>query len=330
VLTAAGPRSAFAQHTHTPEEIVGLLDLINNLGLRVTAIEDLLPSVAPMTTREDATSIDIALPDVAEIFPGRLPTDFEVPDDGEIDTTTLPRPPGLLPAVHNATVSALFGPLPSPELSNGLVVQNLTGDDVILPGSMGRRSSVLIDGGLAACDGRAWYRVTRDAATNSYFPTDFERELFMLHVNESMLTAGAEFSLQSEIALKLLSATTRGQMLLVLEVGDAPSQTTPSPTGTNLQDITWQSTPLLSQRIILSHVLLTHPFGCSIRRAADGTISGADKLLYRAWTAAGATPASANFALRARLIQFDTENSVVGAKGFVYYSLTKGTASITT
>jgi hypothetical protein len=326
-LSTAGPASAFVQHNHEIGEIVGLQALLDTLTQRVTVIEDLLPSVAPMTTREDATSIDIALPDRAELFPGRFPADFDVPDDGDIDPGDLPRPPGLLPALHDATVDELVVPLPTASLHNGEVAQNNTGGDVVLPGSMGRRSSVLIEAGLAACDGRAWYRVTRDATTNSYFPTDFERELFMIHINESMLVAGTEFSFSAELSAKLFAATTRAQMLLVLEIGDALSQATPAPTGINLQDIAWQSTPLLSQRIILSEVLLTHPFGCSVRRAADGTISGADKLLYRTWTAAGIVPATANFALRARLIQFDTENSATGARGFVYYSLTEGTAS---
>ncbi len=100
-----------------------------------------------------------------------------------------------------------------------------------------------------------------------------------------------------------------------------------APTATNLQDIVWNATPMLSQRLILSGVNVVHHFGVAIVRAADGSITG-NQLLYAAWLAAAAAPGSANFALRARLIQFDTENSIVNAKGTVSYRLSSATASI--
>ena len=56
----------------------------------------------------------------------------------------------------------------------------------------------------------------------------------------------------------------------------------------------------------------------------------AERLLYTAWTAApaGSEPATPTFVIRARLIEFDTENSVPGATGFLYAALTQATASI--
>ena len=43
---------------------------------------------------------------------------------------------------------------------------------------------------------------------------------------------------------------------------------------------------------------------------------------------ANAVPQTPGFVLRARLIQFDTENSVRGAKGFVFAALTQAKAGI--
>ena len=56
----------------------------------------------------------------------------------------------------------------------------------------------------------------------------------------------------------------------------------------------------------------------------------AERLLYTAWSAgpANSVPQSPGLVLRARLIQFDTENSVRGAKGFVFTALTQAKAQI--
>ena len=51
-------------------------------------------------------------------------------------------------------------------------------------------------------------------------------------------------------------------------------------------------------------------------------------MAYGNWTAASIVPPSASFALRARLIEFDTENSVKGSKGTVFYALSEAKAEI--
>ena len=116
--------------------------------------------------------------------------------------------------------------------------------------------------------------------------------------------------------------------MLVIEAGTSPGQSDPAPTGPNLADVTWLATPLLSRRIIVSNIKVTHPFGCAIRRDIDGTTMHADQMAYHKWTAAAAVPTDTNFTLRARLIEFDTENSVVGAKGLVYYAFSGATTEI--
>ena len=72
---------------------------------------------------------------------------------------------------------------------------------------------------------------------------------------------------------------------------------------------------------------LKHHFGANIRRDINGALL-ADRLLYNVWAGGAPTPAGPNFVIRARLIQWDTENSVRGAKGNLYYALSGAKAGI--
>ena len=102
-------------------------------------------------------------------------------------------------------------PLPAASTCAGQVYLNNSGSEILVSGGLGRRGSHLEPGGFAGGDGRVWYRLTRDGVTNSFFPTDFERELFMLPINEQMLRAGMAFSLDFKLALQLFNATSRGE-----------------------------------------------------------------------------------------------------------------------
>lgn len=233
----------------------------------------------------------------------------------------------MLPAIHDATVANVSLPLGESSGFIGQVLLNNTTGNIMVPGGLGRRSQTVKPGGFLGSDGRVWYRLTHDGTTKSYFPTDFERELFMIFVNENQLRAGSALTVEFDLTLTMLKADTRAQYLLALEVGAAPSQLTPATTGANLEDVTWIGTPVLSQRLIISGTAIKHRFGCAVTRS-ETSILTASRLLYGAWEGGAQTPASANFAVRARLLQFDTENSVIGARGFVAYQFTNGRAKI--
>ena len=330
VISSAGPRSAFLAHTHTMAQIIGLLDALAGVYARLEAIEDLLPTPNLLTRREGAVTQDIEIPDRTEVFPGaRLPANFDSKSLSEGKTDKLPRPAGLLPAIHDATVVPIAVPLPRPEPNAGNVFQNTTSTPLLVPGGLGRRGGYLDPLGYAGSDGRVWYRLSRAAQTNSFYPLDFERELFLLHINEAMWQPDGRFAVEFDLELQLFLANTRAQFLLVIEAGTAPGQDTPAPVSENLADVTWRPAPLLSQRIIVSGLKLKHHFGAIIKRSLDNVIT-AERQLYTAWSACpvNAVPQSPGFVLRARLIQFDTENSVRGAKGFVFAALTQAKAQI--
>ena len=163
--------------------------------------------------------------------------------------------------------------------------------------------------------------------TASISSFDFERELFLLHINDAMWAPGGNFSVTFDLELQLLAANTRAQILAVIEVGSAPAQTTPAPVAENLENIVWQPAPVLAQRIIVSGIKLKHHFGAMIKRSLDNVIS-AERLLYTTWQAAQVAPPGPSFVIRARLIQFDTENSVRGAKGYVLASMSQAKAEV--
>jgi len=306
-------------------QVIGLQDALNGIGTQLSAITALLPTAPPSVAAGAAgTTVSITIPNASGMLPGHVPS----ANAGISPTGKLPRPGALLPAINTAAGSVANGTFPLGAPSAGLVYKNATGGPVLIDGGLGLDARMLANGGYAGSDGRIWYRVTQAGTSNSFFPTDFERTLFVVDVNDAMLTAGSTLTLTFSVLLQLLQANTRAQYLAVIEVGDLPQDTTPAPTATNLQNVVWNATPVLSQRVILSGVGVTHNFGMSVARDATGTVLTAQRLLYGAWTGGAQTPASANFAVRARLIQFDTEDAVTNAKGTVYYALSAGMATI--
>jgi hypothetical protein len=321
-ITTAGPRSAFQNHTHSIGQITGLQALLDAIAAQLATITDLLPTVTLSVADPNTGVRSIALPARTAVFPSRKETP---PAPGAKIKVG-----GLLPAIHDATVID-FGsddglPGAGDDVNIGEVFRNDTGGTLELPGGLGRKTVTLPMAGYFGSDGRGWYQLTHAGTSTSYFPTYFERELWTIFINDRMLRTGQIFRLEAEIQLQMLAATTRMQCLLVIQLGEMPSQATPATTSVNLENVTWNiATPLLSQRLILGDVIQAHAFGCAIARAISGIT--ATRSLYGASDAAGAAPATANFALRARLIQWDTENSVTGAKGLVYYA-SSGSAEI--
>jgi hypothetical protein len=180
-------------------------------------------------------------------------------------------------------------------------------------------------GGYFASDGRILFRVSQAANTISYFPAAFERLLWNLYINEQMFGAGKTLAVQFGVSTQLVKATSQAQWMLVIEKGEAPSETDdPSATETNLLNVVWDTAnPILKQRLILTPTATICYAGCNLYRSTLGAIS-CDRILYGGLeNANAAAPGSANFALRCRLIEFDTENSIPTARGWVAYQLIK-------
>jgi hypothetical protein len=324
IITSAGPKSAFQAHTHAIGQIVGLQTILDAFGSDIAALKAIAPAGA-LAARQKDTGLGSAwtLPSLFELYPSRRA--IEPPKKGLAEliaqgTASLPRPGGLLAAVHDAAPEALPDPLPAPSPAFlGRVFENRAATKVLLPGGLGRRGADLAPGEFAACDGRMWYRVEQAGpGESSFYPSDFTRELFRFHVNERQLRLRTELVLQFALELAVLKTNTNCQWVVDVDLGTAPQDTVPGSPGPNLQNVVWRAEPALRQRLILTPVPCAHVFGIRVKRFLSGganTIT-LDRLLYGA-AEGGTPPESANFAVRARLTRFDTENHQSDPKGFV-------------
>lgn len=217
--------------------------------------------------------------------------------------------------------------LPDPSLYPGRAFS--VRQDIFLHSSRGIPSETVHAGDIIASDGRIWYHVTRSDSpgSNSFYPMPMELEIFRLAVNDNMLKPGSVFTATFKLSLQMFKQDTNVQYLLVIEIAELPETLAPATTGPNLFDVDWNKTPLLQQRIIVTDVLMTHTFGAQVLRGAAGGLA-TNKKVYGVEIAGDVIPATANFAIRARLIEFDTEDNVDDAMGLIYYSLEDGVASV--
>lgn len=272
----------------------------------------------------NSAALAFELPSYSELYPGRA----VAPSTGEIAAAALPRPGGLLPAIHDASVTNLTLPIPaagSPYTGN--VYLNSSGSDVVVPGGMGRRGSTLKAGEHLACDGRLWYRVAQEGSTTSYHPRDFERELVMLDVNASMFPVGSIFTLLVDFEAQVLRSETRAQLVLLIEIGTFAA--VGSGAGTNISGITWGATPVVTCPIRLTPIRTPHSFGVRFTRGTSA-VTGETKLYRGAWTSTATVPGTGGFAVRARLARFDTEDSLSDPRGYVLLGFNSNKTSLAT
>lgn len=318
LCVAIGPESVFQDHTHTIAQVVGLQGVLGNLTSRVTDLEAILPSTGPGATTAQPSGIKILLPETKRVlfFKGDAKEIFD--EKTGIKADKLGRAPVMFPAIHLATpTNYASGPLPAS--AAGTVWQNTTG--AAIPMGRGVYGGAVPNNGYFGSDGRALYAVQKSGSTKSYFPTGFDIELWRIFVNDKMLRLNRTLDVQFAIALQLANATSNAQWQIVIEHGTAPSESTPSPTNTNLENVVWTAAPLLSQRLILTGNRQTHSIGARIKRSLVTMVDTitADTMLYGVWEGANdLAPATPNFALRARLIHFDTENALqADARGWI-------------
>jgi len=306
-------------------DINGLSDRLANLGQRVQTLESAVALNAASTDSGLVAPEVVAqwtLPTIAELYPLRGKLDKLDTLDG-FDLTKVTRPGGLFAAVHAATLEMLPLPVPQPSITyQGRVFQNQSAGTVLLNGALRHRGVTLKPGEIAACDGRAWYRVTRYGSEKSFYPTDFDRELFVIAVNDKQLRQRKSLVVQFAIQVAVLGSNTNAQWVLVIEHGAFSADSSPATTGVNLKNVEWNTSPILQQRIILTSDPAVHTFGCRITRSiqvlnaqAQDTLTST-RILYGGEEGSSG-PTSANFALRARLICFDTEDYQTDPRGFV-------------
>ena len=164
---------------------------------------------------------------------------------------------------------------------------------------------------------------------STFYPVDFERELFILPISAAQfrikttleLQAGIETALVHVAAaaprggdLRFRDQRTFGQWSIVVRHGTFTSESAPATTGGNLKGIAWAAEPLLTHRINLVETPIVHTFGARIKRTADATFA-VEKILYGQASASAAVVTSADLVLGAWLERFDTNDGVSDARG---------------
>ncbi|MEO8206583.1 MAG: hypothetical protein ABI615_10415, partial [Chthoniobacterales bacterium] len=270
-------------------------------------------------TPDKVTPIIIPIPKIEKLmlYRGKTALDFSKP-------LVLPNnKPFMLPAIHTSTINVLPDTLPS-AIGNGGKIYRRAVDaltSVQIPGNGGIRSAIANPGDYVGCDGHVFWLARKDGAKNSFYATPFEEDLFMFAVNDKMFLPSRELMVSFAIRAQLINADSNARWVARIDRGTAPSDDAPDPVGYNLKDILWNDTPVLEFPITLTPELQMHSFGVNIRRNVDNTMA-CSKQLYGQWLGNDANaPVDANFALRGRMVNLDTEDSRPFSRGWIYYQM---------
>lgn len=285
-----------------------LPDYMDDTSERLETLESLiLPGTPPAVANSKLVGMVTVIPEISEILQWRGTAEEMAAlftKEG-VDAAKLPsrKPTSMLPAVHNATpTDPLPDPLPAVDAGEVWVAAART----LIPGGGGIRSSYVENDGFVASDGRILYPAIRAGTTNSYYPAAFERTLFAMTINDQMMALNRTVEILWGVQVQLVHASCKAQWVLSLELGSFAAETEPATLDLNLEAVEWAA-PVFSQAIVLSPLAQSHFFGLRILRAVSEL--KLDQQRYGNWTPNNAAaPASANFAIRARLTHFDTEN----------------------
>lgn len=321
ILGLVGPASAFQTHHHSIGQIDGLQLILDDLGERVVALENLLPA---FMSRDDNALVGgpIAtweLPKIFEIYPTRTKLK-DVKDVADIKTEDLPRAGGLLPAAYTTVAPTDSNGLPSAPV-NGTVYKSTSPTPFILPGYLGRSSLTIEQNANFAFDGRGFYGVEKVVSgDNVYYPTDFVRELFRLPVNAKQLRLNKTFLLDLSFIVAVLKANVSAQWGIVIDIGLASAEGTASP---NLFDLNYLP-PSLDHTFIVGPVPSSHNFGLRITRKLVNSVDTllVDRVIYGAVeaTTTGLALPGATFVVRGRLHRFDTQDNKTDPRGLIAFN----------
>lgn len=318
-ITTAGPISAFQAHTHTIDQIEGVNLILDNLGSRLETLETFVPTTG-ITSDKTTTQTTIAsweLPKIFEVFPTRSTVDSD--DVVSIELDKLPRNGGLLPAKYLTGSPTVANTIPtSPSPSTVYQYTNTTAD-LAVPGYLGRKGKNLTAPAFYAWDGRGFYQVEKIIDSETvYYPADFSRELFRIHVNEKQLRFGKTFSLDFSFVSAVFNSNTSVQWGVVIDIGiPQASPTTPS----NISTVNFLP-PSLDHSFMLTSVPSAHSFGLRVTSKLENLLPvyKIDRVLYGATEASDTALTTANFIVRGRLARFDTDNNSPDPRGLVAFN----------
>ncbi|MBU6170597.1 MAG: hypothetical protein KGQ87_03770 [Verrucomicrobia bacterium] len=318
-ITTAGPVSAFQAHTHTIEQIEGLQLIIEDLGGRVETLETFVPTSGIISENSTAqtTVASWELPKIFEVFPTRAT--IEADDVVSIEIDKLPRNGGLLPAKHLTGSPTVANTIPTNPSQSAVYHYTDTTKELAIPGYLGRKGKNIAAPAFYAWDGRGFYQVEKVINSESvYYPADFSRELFRIHVNEKQLRLNKTFSLDFSFVAAVFNSNTSVHWGVAIDIGiPQGSPSTPS----NISTVNFLP-PSLDHSFMLTSVPSAHSFGLRVTRKLENLLPvyKVDRVLYGATEASDTTLTTANFIVRGRLVRFDTDNNSPDPRGLVAFN----------
>lgn len=181
------------------------------------------------------------------------------------------------------------------------------------------------------------YDTVNSGEINRFYPADFKRELFKVHVNDKQLKLNSTLSLDFSLEMAAFLADTDVQWGILLQTGQMINDlkdTGNAGEGRELAGIRWNK-PSLDQVVHLSDVVSTHNFGLKVYRSADNVIT-CSSVEYGQEYGGAQAPTDANFVVRGLLHRFDIgelngdePTGLVAYSGLAVDSETGGEAVIT-
>lgn len=235
----------------------------------------------------------------------------EVPEEPATPALVPPRRgsrmPVLLQAVQStAPVNTAVLPVGS-ALVDGRVYRYTGTEEFFVPGDLGRPTLKLPPQGLFAYKHGQFYRV-RSEGGNIYYPVEFERELWRLHLSAQQMPLGATLTIGGELRYRLL-----GEFFDAALAKQAPLDLAAQYTlyvealelaeGATLGEVV-RTTTLSATRVIVSPVLKSFRWRLAVTRDTAGLTSS-----FTAFsTTSSASGFAAPFILRMRLGGFDIDD----------------------
>jgi hypothetical protein len=317
MISSAGPTSVFQAHSHTIAQVTDLQDTLNAIGTRLNTLENVLPNGVGVINQSgvDTTPLTMTIPARSEVL---FTQDIEGAwGKNGIDTTKLPvRGPSLLRSYSGIATNSNTASAPTVSgayiYSGGIELSPMG----YIPGD------TVPPGGIVIYDEGRVYQGRRDGTNKTYYPVPYEVELFRLPVNANQFRVGRTLEVKFKLILQML-AKTDAQWRVVIDAANLGEVAVPSPQGMNISNVDYNQNKLLDHRIMITQALAPHILGVRLMRSLnnENILITADKNLYGTYESTIGAPASGNFILRARLMNFDIANTSDDVRGWVGYSM---------
>ena len=324
MISSAGPTSVFQAHTHTIAQVVSLQDQLNSLGNRLAIVEDILPAtgISSSTSVTQPYEIPVSARQ-AVMFSNGLGLWAATENILQISSVPSVQAPQLLEAISVTVGTAASVALPT--VTTVDIVRAYTSGLNILVPRIGLIPGSRLPTGVAYIAAESTrslvYQVDNYSSGRTYYPKAYEATLFEIPINDKLFRAGTIAKLQWNLHVQSKAANATAQWFCIVDVGTITTVSTPATQTTNISDITYNSTPILSQQLIVTGEPVKHELGVEIL-ATSATQMDANYMSYGIWASATTgKPSSRNFILRGRLANFDVIDTQGDARGWVGYAM---------